>query len=485
MDPRVLRSLCLSLALLIITILFLYPVNHKRLIKPWRQTKHPLSVVQSSALAKPPSANYMDEVTTFFSNDHPPAAQWTSSKKQPLKIAIIESMGWHDEVYAALVHAFGSQPDVDLSLFFANPRWGMPDLLKTFNLTTPLPDYVYHGIDALDVAEPDIIVLTTCEYDVNNIHKRLDALFERKRTYLICTAHYTNEWGSEHDWLETYLPKWMDAGMMTIPTLSPHVQKGFYEPGFGFSGWDGLSKPSASAQVDQENRDGSTGNSTIQWPPIELFVPVFPVPDLQSEESGPENGEEADKEEVAFAMQGGINLGRDYSRIIGLVDDFLHSNATSPSVDLTLHIIGSTTGPESDISVPDSAADHIFFDKDLDYLDYYAYLSRKTALLPAFALKDFLSVKASSSIPASVIAGIPLVATREILGAYAYLEEGDVYVQEKGETESDVFERVVKGSMDGRMGKSERVRGMRNRLIEGNVRIVEGWIEEARRKIGR
>ena len=53
-------------------------------------------------------------------------------------------------------------------------------------------------------------------------------------------------------------------------------------------------------------------------------------------------------------------------------------------------------------------------------------------------------MKSSSSVPASVIAGVPLVATRDILGSYSYLSDGDVYVQEEAESELDVIERVVK-----------------------------------------
>ena len=100
-------------------------------------------------------------------------------------MAIAESMGWHDEVYAAYVHAFLSQQpdDVELGLFFKEPRWGMPDLLKTFdNLPLSLPEYVYYDINALNLVEPDIIVSVSCEYDLRELVKRLDFLFERKKT---------------------------------------------------------------------------------------------------------------------------------------------------------------------------------------------------------------------------------------------------------------------------------------------------------------
>ena len=149
-----------------------------------------------------------------------------------------------------------------------------------------------------------------------------------------------------------------------------------------------------------------------------------------------------------------------------------------------LHIIGPGS-EESKPTVPDSINDHIFFDQGLDYIEYYAYLSRKSVLIPAFGEEDFLTVKSSSSIPASLIAGVPLVATRDILRSYSYLTAEDVYVQEDHERKLDVIERIVKGSREGRRRKIKSAGARCDKLIENNVRTVEGWVEEAKRKIER
>ena len=374
---------------------------------------------------------------------------------------------------------------LQLSLFFENPRWGMPELLKTFQLNASLPNYVYHDINALDVAEPNIIVSTTCEYDVRNLNGRLDALFEKRKTYIFCTAHYANEWNDQHEWLEPSLTKWIEAGLMTILTLSPHVQKGFYKPGWGLSGWDSLSQSSTPPQVKLENEESSPASSAIPWPPIEVFVPVFPILDSRKEDAGSEHGQKT-KDNVALAIQGGVNAARNYTRIINYLEDLVHSNSTTTHErnDVSLHIIGSGSEDSKPI-VPASLSDHIFFDQDLDYIDYYAYMSKKSALIPAFAEEEFLTVKSSSSVPASVIAGIPLVATKEILQSYSYLTAEDVYVQEAHESELDVIERVVKRSKEERRLKITSVGAMRDRMIENNLKIVEGWIKEARGKIER
>ena len=109
MDPRFLRFLALSLTLLVVTVLLFFPVDHKHVIESWRGSTHSPFIVQDPVLHEPASARYPTEVTACSPKHHPPPPpKANSAKTQPLKIAIVESMGWHDEVYAALVHAFGS-----------------------------------------------------------------------------------------------------------------------------------------------------------------------------------------------------------------------------------------------------------------------------------------------------------------------------------------------------------------------------------------
>ncbi len=481
MDRKFLRSLCATLSLLIVAVLFLFPVDHKRLINPWRESMQSPLVEQDLALHASTSVHCPTKNISSSPESSPTSPQGISSKEQPLKIAIVESMGWHDEVYAALVHAFGSQPDTHLSLFFEKPRWSMPELLKTFQLNASLPDYVYHNTNALDVAEPDIIVFTTCEFDNRNLNERLDVLFEKRKTYLFCIAHSAIEWDHRHEW-QPSLNKWIEAGLMIILTLSPHVQKTFHEPGWGVGERDSLTKLSTATQGGLESEQSSSANRTIPWPPVEVFVPVFPVSDSTKGGTGSENGQ-GTKGEVAFAIQGGIHHGRDYNRIISYLEDLVDSNLTSRAHnDVSLHIIGSG---ENRPTVPASLSDHVFFDQDLNYLEYYRFLSENSALLPAFGEIELLTYKASSSVPASMIASIPLVATREILRSYAYLTAEDVYLQEDHETELDVIERVIQGSDEERRLKITSVRELRDRWIKSNVKTVGGWIEEARGKIER
>ena len=245
------------------------------------------------------------------------------------------------------------------------------------------------------------------------------------------------------------------------------MKEGFHKPGWGLSPWESLKR----------GNDSSSGTSTpIPWPPIDVFVPVFP-PNTESESA------RGDGKEVSFAIPGGVTDSRDYSRVMNYLADLRLSNFTSDNV--SLHIIGSGGGEASvRDSVPESVQDSIFFDKDLDYLDYYAYLSTKSALIPAFSKDGYLTWLSSSSIPASVIGGIPLIATREMLESYSYLREGDVYVQEDGETELDAIRKVVLLGDEERRAKREVVQALRERMVRGNVELVGGWIEDVGVKMG-
>lgn len=142
------------------------------------------------------------------------------------------------------------------------------------------------------------------------------------------------------------------------------------------------------------------------------------------------------EDELVFAMQGDYDSRRrDYQAIFSQLEKFFGSDELSDeNKKLNLHLLGH--GPEP--LVPASVKEHVFFDSSLDYLDYYALLSRSFALLPSFTTDEYLDRKASSSIPAALIGGTPLVATQAMLDAYSYLTNDVVWFQQERETDMDV-----------------------------------------------
>jgi hypothetical protein len=133
--------------------------------------------------------------------------------------------------------------------------------------------------------------------------------------------------------------------------------------------------------------------------------------------------------------------------------------------------------------VPPDLKKSVFFDADLNYTAFYSTLSHTTALIPGFADKDYFTTKASSTVPASLIAGSPLIATRRLLHAYTYLAEECVWLQSDDETEFDVLARIVKLSFEERREVVERVKACNVALVQGNRELVREWTDAALEKM--
>lgn len=256
--------------------------------------------------------------------------------------------------------------------------------------------------------------------------------------------HHADHWREAEKKNNIY--PWLQASLAEFWTLSPHTATFLSNV---TSNWQNLTSE----------------------PKIRVFVPVFPV--TVSNSTTQEQHQQQQQQDLSFAIQGDYDPHRrDYKTIFSRLSTFLQSHTTKTA---TLHLLGQGTRP----NVPASIAPHVLFDQNLSYLDFYSVISHASALLPGFASKEYLDRKASSSVPAALIAGTPLVATRAVLEAYAYLDEEAVWLQGEGETEFDVVGRVLEVSVEEREVKSRRVRENRDRIIEGNKKKVAMWVGEA------
>lgn len=100
------------------------------------------------------------------------------------------------------------------------------------------------------------------------------------------------------------------------------------------------------------------------------------------------------------------------------------------------------------------------------YDQFYHLLHHNVALIPAFAREEYYITTSSSSVAASLIARVPIIASRKNLEAYSFLDESVVYLQGEGETEDDVVDRIL------RLPGSE-ISEKRRRLVEFNQRLVQ------------
>lgn len=429
--------LAISAAALFLVGLFLFGSNFNR------QFSYKSLLSSKPALG---DSNSIDPYSTANDSDgvHFDDSNGVSQKR--LNIAIVETTGYHDEVVAAFVHSFGSQKNWNLSLFQQDQRYGIESIMEKFKLPKPVPASRSPAmLLAEDTAALDIVVLTTCEYDRIALASQLETLLKEGKTHLFCVVHHADHWANEDH--EKFIAPWIEKGLVDFVTLSQHTATFLQE--FGISAWE-------------------------TKPPVRPFAPVFPVnlPELPKDV-------DADEEELGFGLQGLYeSTRRNYKTIFLHLQDFIDLRSSErdgkTNRSITLHLLGQGTHPE----VPSGLTSHVSFDESLDYDEYYSILSHTFALLPAFASEEYLDRKASSTVPAGLIGGTPLVATKEILAAYSYLPEDAVYLQKEDETEFDVIERVLKDAGKHRIAKMQTVRNTCAELVKSNSRLVEGWITE-------
>lgn len=406
------------------------------------------------SLQEPPSHSNVDTTTKV------PQTKFDGA----VHIALTETGGSHDEVVAAFVHSFASQPRVQMDIYQLLPRYGIQDVMNEFDLPSK-PSGPHQPSEFLSWMKPgqklpDIWIATTCEIDLPTYQKNLTMLLENGKTYIFCVTHHSDRWNTEK--MENLAAPWIEQSRIEFVTLSPHTTDFLQKQGVGK--W-----------------------RTSMPPLIRYLAPVFPV-SIATEKSTQQqtNGEnaplpkDADEEELGFALQGDYDPSRrDYDSIFSRLDSFLSGGDYKK---LTMHLLGHG---DKKPTVPDSIKPNVQFNEQLSYIQYYSLIARTFALVPAFASKEYLDRKASSTVPAALIAGVPLVAPKEIVQAYEYLDMDVVWEQEVGRSDMDVVGDVLKMTVEERRRKKQAVRERRDEIIKGNVRRAGEWLQEAMRRMGR
>ncbi|KAH7347499.1 hypothetical protein B0T11DRAFT_142146 [Plectosphaerella cucumerina] len=368
---------------------------------------------------------------------------------ETLRIAILETGGTHDEVSAALMHAFGSIRDAELRLYFKAQRFNMEDIMANFTLQAPVVEL--NSSDSFTAAmyggpAPHVLVSTTCEIDAAVRPATFHHLLTLPTTHLFCVFHHADRWvsGGHVDTVR----QWYEQDRVDFVALSNHT-----------------------AQFLRN----STQSTWAERDPVDKLVtrvlpPLFPVyrPEVQPEAP------------VSLSIQGDYSSGRrNYKAIFNGLGDVITKVSETAGVQASkaektvdLHVIGHGQAPE----VPEQVKDRVFFDSGLSYPDFYALISRSFSVLPGFASDDYYDRKASSTIPAALIAGAPVVASKRLLESYSYLPAGAAWMAESDdEDDMHVIQRAV-ADREAYAKKRDFVRATCARLIRENEANTLGWI---------
>jgi hypothetical protein len=387
--------------------------------------------------------------------------QPSSTPRKELRLSIVESGGENEEITAAMIYAFGKQPLSPISLYLLEQRFQIGDIIGEFNLSSP----IVANKSSLDFADsihgptyPQLLVSSSCELDLIRLSEPFETLLKAGKTYLFCVIHDAGKW-AEGELVEKVRP-WVQQQMVDFVTLSAHTAHHLRT--------EAIAKWDFNATV------------TVQWIP-----PVFPVdiPPPKPEEDAQVTND------FSFALYGDADPAQNnYTDIFFSLETVLEQakNVTNDidtqhARNVILHLLGRSSAPD----IPSTLGKHIDYNPSLTYKEYYTLLSQSFALVPYLPLPTFLTSTASSAIPASLIAGAPLVANAELLGAYSYIDHDAVWVSENGEGEMDTIKRVVQWSAEEHKRKRMVVKQRSRRVWERNGEIVELWVAQAQRRIDR
>ncbi|KAI8667162.1 hypothetical protein LRP88_01087 [Fusarium phalaenopsidis] len=367
---------------------------------------------------------------------------------EPLRIALVESSGTHDEVAAAMLHAFGNYENSQLDAYFANQRFNMREIMDNFTLAANVTINKFDKFAGAMTSDPrpHILVSTTCEFDLDRGTDPVVDLLNHGETFLFCTIHHADRW-AQGKYVST-VRGWAERGLVDFVGLSQHTLNFLVK--------------------ETVPKWHSVANLTTR-----VLPPVYPVAVPEANPNDP----------ISLAMQGDYSSGRrDYNGIFNHLGSVIRkANETTEeheSEEVVLHVIGHGTQPE----VPEHVKNNIFFDSGLSYPDFYALLSRSFSIIPGFASDTYYDRKASSTIPASLIAGAPIVANEELLNAYTYLPKEVTWVARPGEGEMDTIERVI-ADKDGFIKRRQKVRDLNKKLIADNQKNCNEWMELGEAKV--
>ncbi|KAK9485936.1 hypothetical protein V1527DRAFT_482568 [Lipomyces starkeyi] len=357
----------------------------------------------------------------------------------PMRIFLIENAGSHEEVFGALIYAFAQIPNSYIYQYLFRPRFNIFAILKSFNLKN-LAKPRFSVSMKLDEQEPqpDIILATTCEFDVTRLQPQMTQML-RNGSYLFCTVHHADRWHNESSYkYYNAIKPWIEAKRVTFLFLSGHTKR--YVEETVVPSWEPKHRSAASK--------------------FEVFVPVFPV-------------EPSAKEEMSFSLQGNYeSVRRDYKSIFERFSAFAQNNPDKPQFQqLRMHLIGHGNHPE----VPEVIRDRVEFNEGLEFLEFYKILSESFALLPAFASDEYYDRKASSSVPASLIAGVPIVGKRRLLETYDYMTEDSMWIQGDEEDDMAVIGRILEMSEQDIEDQKTRTRKRNREIIDENIAKALSW----------
>lgn len=233
-----------------------------------------------------------------------------------------------------------------------------------------------------------------------------------------------------------------------------------------------------SAHVTQALQDGmqarvATHGTNARNPRVYTLPPIFPLD--HSVLTTPEFTTASREAYRGIVVQGIVSRKRrDYSAV---VQEALRHPQQPKRFNLT--ILGSNArnaAVELQIEHPQFLT-MVNLQQLKYYADFYGMIKRHLAIYPAFA-KDgkTLSVKASSTVPCSLISNTPLIASEALLKAYTYLDREAVWMEASPTKPFDELQTIGVAELEEKFGAMER---NRQKIYTSNIAVVDDMLSSA------
>jgi hypothetical protein len=355
------------------------------------------------------------------------------------RAAIVNALGTHDEVVVTALYTLYQMPEYDVELFFSVPRYGIQSIIDQFYHKPVLSPYSFGA--HYGTTPPDMVILTSCDtMDFYTFSGTIMSMVDRNPDLkFLCVTHNPHV---VQEFQQAMLP-FVQKGVMTMVGLSPHV-----------------------ADYMKNVRIPELG----EYDPAYLNVPTFtfvPTFEYQATDKCATNGTQEENKDCLsrFVVQGLFEPGRrDYNSLFESLKIKLEQNETAWK-DFQLQLLGQ--GSPFQLEPP--LSDHISTFNNIPYLEYYDKIHHSMALLPAFASDSYYEYKASSSVGASLLTGVPMIADQKLLNSYTHLTRDGVYFQEDGENVIDTVERLRSMPISEVIEKRANASAMNQNIIQDNI----------------
>jgi hypothetical protein len=176
-----------------------------------------------------------------------------------------------------------------------------------------------------------------------------------------------------------------------------------------------------------------------------------------------------------FAIQGNMDsTRRNYGDIWQqLGAQMLQSNVTQLDWRLSINVIGN--GNPDALHVPAAIMGRVATHVNLSFTPFYNSIYHNIALLPVLGSDAYVKTKFSSTVVSSLITGVPLVATQQMLEAYTFLNESTTYMQRNGEDTMDVMVRILGMSSNELQRHRVQLQALREDLNRRSLSLLESW----------